>query len=185
METATQHLEQLRSIINSSIDIVQQDLACHGDPPLDLAAQGRHPQRDRHEPKVNRALKSLSSAGAMLRALCDPEGLMHDIMFNVRTLSPSMVQAVADRSGLVGQVHDLTALFVITQANIVNKVGKCPRHLTQLAQETDIDRNKLSSCMQALCNLHIFQEVAPDTYANNELSLLFQSESRRALVGLW
>lgn len=84
MNESMSPLEMLRSIINSSIDIVQEDLASHGDPPLDLTTPGRHPQRDRYNTKVNRALKCISSAGTMLKALCDPEGLMHDIMFNVR-----------------------------------------------------------------------------------------------------
>jgi hypothetical protein len=80
-------LESLRSLINSSIDIVQKDLRDHDDPPLELMTPVRHPQRDRYNAKVNRALKCISSASFMLKALCDPEGLMHDIMFNVRNRS--------------------------------------------------------------------------------------------------
>lgn len=78
-------LEQLRRLINDSIDTVQQDLHHNNDPPLTLAGCKRHPLRDRYRLPVARALKCLSSAGVMLRALCDPEAFMHDIMFNVPT----------------------------------------------------------------------------------------------------
>lgn len=76
-------LEDLRRLINTSIDSVLEDLACQNDPPLDINSQQRHPIRDRYDEKTSRALKCLSSAGVLLRALCDPEAHMHDVMFNV------------------------------------------------------------------------------------------------------
>lgn len=76
-------LERLRDLINVSIDTVKQDQVLHSDPPLDLDPRRRHPLRDRYSQDVARALRCLSSAGLMLRALCDPEARLHDIMFNV------------------------------------------------------------------------------------------------------
>ncbi|KAH8697070.1 S-adenosyl-L-methionine-dependent methyltransferase [Talaromyces proteolyticus] len=156
-------LESLRGLINISIDIVKEDLITHHDSPLNLASSRRHPLRDRYDEKVAQALKRISSAGVMLRALCDPEAWIHDIMFNF---------------------SDLTALFVTCQADVANLLNNQALDATAIAEKTGIEADKISRHLRALCNMHIFREVAPNVYENNELSLLFQSESRRALVGL-
>lgn len=84
---STDPLDALRHLINTSIDTVKHDLARHNDPPLDIRSPQRHPIRDRYDDGVARALKCLASSGVMLRALCDPEAWIHDMLFNVR-LSP-------------------------------------------------------------------------------------------------
>lgn len=86
METNKQcdSLESLRKLINNAVDVVHEHMISNNDPPLDIASSKRHPLRDRYGQDVARALKCLSSAGIMLRALCDPEAWLHDIMFNVR-----------------------------------------------------------------------------------------------------
>ncbi|OAA74697.1 O-methyltransferase, family 2 [Akanthomyces lecanii RCEF 1005] len=160
---ADDSLEALRDLINSSIDTIQEDLKAHNDPPLDITSSGRHPLRERHDDKVTRALKCVSSAGIMLRALCDPEAWMHDIMFNFA---------------------DLTALYVACQADMANVLREQPLHASAIAQKTGIDADKMSRHLRALCNIHIFREVAPNVFQNNELSLPLQSDSKRALVGL-
>ncbi|KAJ3494431.1 hypothetical protein NLG97_g4079 [Lecanicillium saksenae] len=156
-------LNTLRDLINRSIDIIQEDLATHHDPPLDLASLTKHPLRERHNEGVSRALKCASSAGVMLRALCEPDTWMHDIMFNFA---------------------DLTALHVACQADVANLLGDEPLDSESLAQKTGIDADKMSRHLRALCNLHIFQESAPNVFQNNNLSIALQSDSKRALVGL-
>lgn len=79
----TNSLEELRGIINASIDEVHEYLARHNYPPLNLTVPERHPIRDRYDESAIRALKCISNAGVMLRALCDPDAFMHDVMFNV------------------------------------------------------------------------------------------------------
>ncbi|OAA59250.1 Cytochrome P450 [Akanthomyces lecanii RCEF 1005] len=160
---AEDSLEGLRHLINASINTIQSDLKAHNDPPLYIASSSRHPLRERHDERVSRALKCVSSAGIMLRALCDPEAWMHDIMFNFA---------------------DLTALYVACQADIATLIGEEPLDASAIAKKTGIDADKMSRHLRALCNIHIFREVAPDVFQNNELSLLLQSESKRALVGL-
>ncbi|KJZ74416.1 hypothetical protein HIM_06226 [Hirsutella minnesotensis 3608] len=155
-------LEALRVLINSSIDAVQQDLAARHDPALNLQRPQRHPLRDRRDSKVSRALKSLSSAGLMLRALTDPNAWLLDIAFNYT---------------------DLTALFVACQADVANLLKDGPMNAKAMAKAAGIDAGKLSRVLRALCNMHIFHEVEADVYQNNEISTLLQSESGRALVG--
>lgn len=87
MASLEDQLEQLRGLINASIDIVQQDLHAHNDPPLNLSVSKRHPIRDRYNYDVARALKCISSSGLMLRALCDAEEAVHDVIFGVRITS--------------------------------------------------------------------------------------------------
>ena len=74
---------------------------------------------------------------------------------------------------------------MVCQASIANTLADQTLNSSEIAKTTGIEADKLSRHIRALCNMHIFREVEPDVYANNELSLLFQSESRRALVGLW
>jgi len=76
-------LESLRQLLNKSIDTIQEDIRRHGDGPLDIGTSKRHPLRDRYDAKVSRALKCVSSAGILLRAICEPEVWLHDVMFNV------------------------------------------------------------------------------------------------------
>lgn len=76
-------LEQLRGVINTSIDVVHEYLVQENYPPLDITVPERHPVRDRYDERATRALKCISNAGIMLRALCDPDAFLHDVMFNV------------------------------------------------------------------------------------------------------
>ncbi|KAJ3496496.1 hypothetical protein NLG97_g2620 [Lecanicillium saksenae] len=156
-------LEQLRGVINTSIDAVHGYLAQENYLPLDLNKPERHPLRDRYDESATRALKCLSNAGVMLRALCDPDAFLHDVMFNF---------------------NDHTALYVACQADVANVIGEKSCSLEELASVTEIESETLSRFLRALCNIHIFREVAPDVFTNNELSSLLRSESKRALVGL-
>ncbi|KAJ3497647.1 hypothetical protein NLG97_g1741 [Lecanicillium saksenae] len=156
-------LEDLRRLVNASIDTVQQDLERHNDPPLEIWSTRRHPLRDRYDPRTAHAIKCISSAGMMLRVLCDPEAWTHDVLFNF---------------------HDLTALFVVCQADVANVLRDGPLSAEEVAAATGIEADKISRHLRALCNLYIFREIAPDVFCNNELSIQFQSASKRALVGL-
>ncbi|KAM3518757.1 hypothetical protein MY4038_010005 [Beauveria bassiana] len=99
----------------------------------------------------------------MLRALCDPEAWLHDIMFNF---------------------HDHTALFVACKADISNLLSDGALDAHTIADKTELGADMISRHLRALCNIHIFREMKPDVFENNELSILLQAESKKALVGL-
>lgn len=83
------------------------------------------------------------------------------------------------------QYHDETALLVACQANIPGLLGDKERHVDELAGETGLHPDRLARFLRNLCNSLIFQEVAPNRFANNALSARFISESKRAIVGHW
>lgn len=83
------------------------------------------------------------------------------------------------------QYHDETALFVACQADIANHLGKEEHSIQTLAQKTGLNEEKLARYLRNLCNKQIFRETADNRFANNLLSVTFQSEAKRALVGHW
>lgn len=76
-------LETLKDLISSSIETVKQNALQHEDPALSLDAQEQHPIHNRGDPDAVKALKCISSAAQMLRALCDPTTFLNDIMYGV------------------------------------------------------------------------------------------------------
>lgn len=76
-------------------------------------------------------------------------------------------------------------MLVACQADVPNLLKDGALDAEAIAAKTGIDADKMSRHLRALANVHVFREVAPDVYENNELSVLFQSESRKAFVGLW
>ncbi|KAI1991288.1 hypothetical protein LOZ53_002970 [Ophidiomyces ophidiicola] len=163
MERTQTPLELLRQLINASIDLVQEDIKKHHDPPLDLSEGKRHPIRDRYDPAIARALRCISSSGMMLRALCDVDNYMTEIIFSV---------------------NDMSALNTVSQADIANVISDHPLHVDELEKKTGIEADKLARYLRALSNLHIFQELEPQVLANNELSILLKSEGIKALCQL-
>lgn len=83
MASLENKLELIRNLLNTSIDVVEEDIRAHNDPQLDLSETKRHPIRDRYDPAVARALRCIFSASLMLRALSDVDGFLHDIIFGV------------------------------------------------------------------------------------------------------
>lgn len=157
-------LEMLRDLVVSSIDVVKGAVLEHQDPPLTLHAVDEHPIHRRDERNVLYALKSIASAGQMLRALCGPNTYLNDFTYGC---------------------HDQTSLLVACQADIPNYLVEGPCHIDELAAKTGLNAGVLARFLRNLCNSHIFQEVAPNTFANNALSVRYRSEALRAIVGHW
>ncbi|KAL4890656.1 hypothetical protein BDV59DRAFT_204136 [Aspergillus ambiguus] len=164
--TSNQHtieeLEMLRGLINSSVDLVEEIVLCNNDPPLSLRTLKEHPIYRRHDPTTSYALKTISSASQMLRALCDPNRFLNDVTYGYQ---------------------DETALLIACQADIPNILGDIACHVDELASKTGINADRLGRFLRNLCNCHIFEEIAPNKFANNALSVKFQSEAKRAIVG--
>ncbi|OJI99541.1 hypothetical protein ASPVEDRAFT_148607 [Aspergillus versicolor CBS 583.65] len=155
-------LEMLRDLVVSSIDVVKGAVLEHQDPPLTLHAVDEHPIHRRDEKDVLYALKSVASAGQMLRALCGPNTYLNDFTYGC---------------------HDQTSLLVACQADIPNLLGEGPCHIDELAAKAGLNAGVLARFLRNLCNSHIFEEVAPNTFANNALSVRYRSEALRAIVG--
>lgn len=81
--------------------------------------------------------------------------------------------------------HDETALLVACQADIPNLLGDGERHVDELAAKSGLNADRLARYLRNLCNSLIFQETAPNRFANNALSATFKSEGKKALVGHW
>ena len=71
------------------------------------------------------------------------------------------------------------------QADIANHLANGEATSDELAARTGIDGDKLARYLRNLCNSLIYQETAPNTFANNALSVTFRSEAKKALVGHW
>ncbi|CAI7663181.1 unnamed protein product [Penicillium pancosmium] len=159
---SVQSLESLRDLINKSLDAVEQSIIDHDDPALTLDSCESHPIHSRLGADLEVSLKTISSATNMLRALCDPNTYLNDTIYGY---------------------HDETALFVACQADIANHLGKDEHSIQILAQKTGLNEEKLARYLRNLCNKQIFRETADNRFANNLLSVTFQSEGKRALVG--
>lgn len=155
-------LDLLRDLIVSSVGVVKEAITRHQDPPFTLDAIEQHPIHSREEKEVSYALKTISSATKMLRALCDPHTYINDIMYGF---------------------HDEAALLVACEANIANHLDDGSMSASELAALTNLNGDVLGRFLRALCNLHIFREVEANCFANNALSVRFKSEIHRAIVG--
>ena len=76
-------LEALQSLVSSSIEIVKENVLQNGDPPLSLQTLEEHPLHRRNDPRIARAMKNVSSAAEMLKALLDPNTFLNDIVYGV------------------------------------------------------------------------------------------------------
>ncbi|KAJ9389153.1 hypothetical protein DTO063F5_2313 [Paecilomyces variotii] len=157
-----QELEQLRDLINSSIDIIKKNVTENGDPPLTLKTNEPHPIYSRNDPHLAQALRTVSSSAQMLRALLDPNTFLNDIIYGY---------------------HDETALLVACQADVPNLIGDTDRHIDEIAAQAGLNADKLGRFLRNLCNSYIFEETAPNRFANNALSARFKPEGKRAIVG--
>lgn len=83
------------------------------------------------------------------------------------------------------QLNDQTALEIVCRADVANVLGEHPLHVKKIAEKTGINADKLSRYLRALCNIHIFEEIEPQVFKNNELSALLKSEHKRAMVEFW
>jgi hypothetical protein len=81
--TSVQTLESLRDLINKSLDAVEQSIIDHDDPALTLDSCESHPIHSRLGADLEVALKTISSATNMLRALCDPNTYLNDTIYGV------------------------------------------------------------------------------------------------------
>ncbi|PHH62237.1 hypothetical protein CDD81_7297 [Ophiocordyceps australis] len=65
-----------------------------------------------------------------------------------------------------------------------NILGQAALDAHAIAAKTDMEADAIARHLRALSNVHIFNEVSPNVFKNNEASLLLQQESAKALVGL-
>lgn len=85
-------LEQLRDLINASIDVLQKNENKLQETPFSLSALELHPVHQSIDIEVRKALKIISSSSKMLRALTDPHTFLNDIFMGVRQdLKPLVV----------------------------------------------------------------------------------------------
>ncbi|KAE8153686.1 S-adenosyl-L-methionine-dependent methyltransferase [Aspergillus avenaceus] len=155
-------LDQLKELICISVETIKKSIHDHDDPPLSIEARQHHPIHNRLDEELELALKNVSSAAQMLRAICDPNTYLNDTMYGY---------------------HDETALLVACQADIANLLGDAELTSQELAEKTGINADRLSRYLRNLCNGLIFRETSDNRFANNLLSITFQSEAKRALVG--
>lgn len=182
-------LEHLRDLISSSIETIKQNALENKDPPLSLANLDPHPIHNRHDSELARALKCVSASAQMLRALCDPNTYLNDTIYGVSTLFsfPLSIYKNPKKWAYRGnfQYHDETSLLVTCQADIANHLADGEATSDELAVKTGIDGDKLARFLRNLCNSLIYQETAPNKFANNALSATFRSDAKKALVGHW
>lgn len=157
-------LELLRDLIVSSVDIVKATITEHQDPQLTLDAIEEHPIFQRENQAVSYALKTIGSAGQMLRALCDPHIYLNDFTYGY---------------------HDQTSLLVACQADIPSHLENGPLEIGELANLTNLNGGVLARFLRNLCNSHIFREIEANKFANNSLSVRYKSETWKAIVGHW
>ncbi|KAJ5407630.1 hypothetical protein N7509_001513 [Penicillium cosmopolitanum] len=155
-------LELLRDLIVSSVDIVKATITEHQDPQLTLDAIEEHPIFQRENQAVSYALKTIGSAGQMLRALCDPHIYLNDFTYGY---------------------HDQTSLLVACQADIPSHLENGPLEIGELANLTNLNGGVLARFLRNLCNSHIFREIEANKFANNSLSVRYKSETWKAIVG--
>lgn len=157
-------LELLRDLIVSSVDVVKATITQHQDPPLTLDSIEEHPIHKREDRGTAYALKTIASAGQMLRALCDPNTFLNDFTYGY---------------------HDQTSLLIACQANIPDHLADGPRYVSELALLTKLNGEVLARFLRNLCNSHIFREVEENRFANNALSVRYKSDTWKAIVGHW
>ncbi|RMD40324.1 hypothetical protein DV735_g4820, partial [Chaetothyriales sp. CBS 134920] len=174
-------LERLRDLINTSIDTIKEGAILHRDPTLSLSAVEPHPIHNRQDEKTVKALKCVSASAQMLKAICDPTTFLNDIIYGVGRLHPEQPKVVLLCTHS-DQCHDGTALFVACQADVANHLNNGPLKAEELSAKTGIEKDKLERYLRNLCNSHIFEEVGPSIFANNQLSITFKAETKRALV---
>jgi hypothetical protein len=77
-------LEQLRDLINTSIDVLQKNEKELQETPFSSIALELHPVHQSTNIEVRKALKTIASSSQMLRALTDPHTFLNDIFMGVR-----------------------------------------------------------------------------------------------------
>ncbi|KIM79035.1 hypothetical protein PILCRDRAFT_823892 [Piloderma croceum F 1598] len=78
----------------------------------------------------------------------------------------------------VGGQHIATSIGAAEATNIseiLSEAGPKGLHVAEIAKKADTDGNKLGRILRLLSTVHIFQEIAPDVFANNRLSSVLAS----------
>ncbi|XP_014558343.1 hypothetical protein COCVIDRAFT_94784 [Bipolaris victoriae FI3] len=84
------------------------------------------------------------------------------------------------------QYFEARALHIAAEKRIPDMLAGCDENgiaVKELAEQAGCDALKLSRVMRCLCSIHIFKEVQPDRFANNEVSAaLVNNEPLRAYI---
>ncbi|KAF9002052.1 S-adenosyl-L-methionine-dependent methyltransferase [Cyathus striatus] len=166
--TGKSQLIQLTNLINSAVRDVLSEYDVVGAPvPLMQSTEaGPFDSPDSVTPKLATAIRTIEAACAQL---------------SFAVASPSQVI-----NNKASGFHEPACLLVVTEAKVADILIDKPDgvHINEIAKKTELPPGKLGRIMRLLATKHCFQEVSPDVFANNRLSLQLRSSSPVAsLVG--
>ncbi|KIM79869.1 hypothetical protein PILCRDRAFT_790698 [Piloderma croceum F 1598] len=149
-------LAVLLNIINVNVSSIQQIYAKHGGTPIPSLSEPY--KLLAFEPELVDATNLVTAAATQLVAI----------------LRPPITSLLA----AVGGQHITTSLGVAEAMNIseiLSEAGPIGLHATEIAKKADTDASKIGRILRLLSTAHIFQEVAPNVFANNRLSSVLTS----------
>ncbi|KAI0040338.1 S-adenosyl-L-methionine-dependent methyltransferase, partial [Auriscalpium vulgare] len=164
MSSPKEVLRSLLSLINSSAEaaIREYEVAGCEVPSIDATAE---PQLPTDTTGLKKALRVL-------------EGAFHQLSITLTPPSTTMfTRALA--------TNDVACLRVAVNCGIADVIYGVPEgvHISKIAVATGLHQGKLLKVMRTLAATHCFRETAPQTFANNPLSLtLRDSNTTSALV---
>ncbi|THH16261.1 hypothetical protein EW146_g4345 [Bondarzewia mesenterica] len=157
-------LHSLLSLITSATEdaIHQYELAGCDIPSLKTTAESQLPE----------------DTTALKKALRVLDGACHQLC---TTLTPPALTMFTRSLATV----DVACLRVVVNANIADVIGDRPEgmHIQEIAEITNLQKEKLMSIMRKLAATHCFRETSPSVFANNPISAtLLQDNPLSALV---
>ncbi|KAI2622395.1 S-adenosyl-L-methionine-dependent methyltransferase [Hypoxylon sp. NC1633] len=111
----------------------------------------------------------------------------------IEAISGSLVELVSEPYQRVQQILTLfiesRALFIAAERDIPDllaEAGNKGLKIEVIAKKTNIEAKKLARILRTLCAIHVFEEIAEDTFRNNRISAaLIKNPGLRAYVQLF
>ncbi|KAK7692880.1 hypothetical protein QCA50_004515 [Cerrena zonata] len=168
MEDTFTQLDQLVSLISSSVDYIKREFRASGQAIPSLKSIDEHPlDTGATSQKLLEALRIVHGASAQLTTMIAPP------QYTLSNLSFAHYYSAC--------------LNVVNTAKVADHLRDYPEglHVSRLAALTKLDGNQLARILRMLAIKHCFTEVTPDVFANNRLSIHLLSDSPvGALSGL-
>ncbi|THH00242.1 hypothetical protein EW145_g7114 [Phellinidium pouzarii] len=170
LSRAASQITLLASLITSSVDVINAEYGAAGlpAPSLDASSPVESDIVDfESSRKISRANKIIEAACAQLCAsVSRPE---YTVLVKTLGFEESACLRVASTAGIAGLL-----------------LGKPEGvHITELSASSGINADKLGRVLRLLATRHVFQEVSPNVFANNKLSLtLATSEATNDIIKL-
>ncbi|KAL3470061.1 S-adenosyl-L-methionine-dependent methyltransferase [Aspergillus californicus] len=122
-------------------------------------------------------------------ASATPSWALYEAQRTIISATGSLVELVSDPSMRLmefsGQYWESRALAIAVAKRIPDLLSSSDHgvSLDEIASTTGVEIGKLGRVLRCLCSAHIFQELSPDSFANNRISaVLVQNEPLRAYI---